>query len=446
MRLYGAKGLSAFLVALLVFVASPVLAAVKVQSVTSGKGVTAWLVEDYSVPIVTIRFSFQGGTTQDPAGKEGMSNLITGLLDEGAGDMDSDAFQEAMEDAGAEMSFSEGLDSIEGSFRTLAETRDQSVALLSLAVNKPRFDPAPVERIRDQIISGIEAEARDPSTIAKFAWNENVYSGHAYARRSEGTPETLLTITPEDLKAFHKAQFARVNLHVGVVGAIDAESLKKVLDQVFGDLPEKPQQAPVGQAAPKFGQDLAVNYDLPQTTIRLAFPGLKRSDPEFYAAYLMNHILGGGTFSSRLYTEVREKRGLAYGINSWLSTRDYSSELQISTATRSDRAAETLKVIEDEVAKMAAEGPTPEELEEAKKYIINSYAVANFDSSSSIAETLVAVQDQNLGITYFEDRERLIGQVTIEEVKASAAKLLSAKPVIMLVGPQASAEPAKKDG
>ncbi|MCB1383967.1 MAG: insulinase family protein [Notoacmeibacter sp.] len=441
-----AKGLSAFFLLVVLVAASPVLAAVKVQSVTSPKGVTAWLVEDYSVPIVTVRFSFRGGTTQDPAGKEGMSNLITGLFDEGAGDMDSDAFQEALEDSGAEMSFSEGADSIEGSFRTLAETRDQSVALLKLAVNSPRFDQAPVDRIRDQIVSGIESEARDPSTIAKFAWNENVYSGHPYARRSEGTPETLAAITPADLKAFHKAQFARANLHVGVVGAIDPEALKALLDDVFGGLPEKPEQMAVTQATPKFGQNLAVDYDLPQTTIRLAFPGLKRSDPDFYAAYVMNHILGGGSFTSRLYTEVREKRGLAYGINSWLSTRDYSNELQISTATRSDRAAETLQVIRDEVAKMAAEGPTQQELDEAKKYIINSYAVANFDSSSSIAETLVAVQEQDLGITYFEDRERLIGQVTLDQAKAEAVKLLSATPVIMLVGPQAAPETPKKDG
>ncbi len=431
------RRISALAIFLVLLVAGPAMAAFKVQEVTSPKGVTAWLVEDYSVPIITLRFSFSGGSSQDPAGKEGVANLMTSLFDEGAGDLDSDAFQEKLEDTGAEMSFSADADSISGSFRMLADNRDESLAMLRLAINETRFDAAPVDRMRDQLIAGILAESKEPSTIARIAWNEKLYAGHPYGRRADGTAETLAKITSDDLKAFRQAQFARSNLHVGVVGAIDAATLAKVLDDLFGALPEKPEQADVGPVDPEFGQELTVPYDLPQTTIQLAFPGIKRSDPEFYAAYLMNHILGGGSFTSRLYFEVREKRGLAYGVYSYLVTREHSNILQIATSTRADRAAESLSIILDEVKKMATEGPTEAELEEAKKFVINSYAVSNFTSSGSIAETLVGVQEQKLGITYFEDREKFISAVTLDDVKAVAVRLLSAKPVVMLVGPKA---------
>ena len=443
--------LAGLLAALLVMLAAslPARAGMDIQEVVSDKGIKAWLVEDYTVPIVTIQMAFKGGSTQDPDGKAGMANLITGLFDEGAGDLDSDAFQERLDDVGAEMSFSQSPDSISGSMRMLADNRDEALELLRLAITRPRFDPGPVERIREQIVAGILSDARDPRTIAAIEWNKGLYGDHPYARRNDGTVETLRTITPEDLKAFHQAQFARDNLVVGVVGAIDAETLKRELDRLFADLPEKADQRPVGPAAPEFGQRMEVAYDLPQTSIRLAYPGVKRADPDFYAAYVMTHILGGGTFSSRLYEEVREKRGLAYGVGAWLSPRDYSAELQISTATRSDRAQETLDVILEQVDRMVKDGATAAELETAKKYIIGSYPIANFDNSRDIARTLVGIQQENLGIDYIRERAGHINAVTLEDVHEQARKLLTAKPAIMMVGPQeaiAGAAPAATSG
>ncbi|MFP1633041.1 M16 family metallopeptidase [Zhengella sp. ZM62] len=430
-----AAGLAAA-VLMLALATLPAKAEMKIQEVVSDTGIKAWLVEDYTVPIVTIQMAFEGGSTQDPEGKAGMANLITGLFDEGAGDLDSDAFQERLDDVGAEMSFSQSPDSITGSMRMLAENRDEALDLLRLAITEPRFDAEPVNRIREQIVSGIQSEERDPRTIAAIEWNKGIYGEHPYARRNDGTVETLRAITPQDLKAFHKAQFARDNLFVGVVGAIDAQTLKAELDRLFGGLPAKADQKPVGPANPKFGQRMEVTYDLPQTSIRLAYPGVKRDNPDFYAAYVMTHILGGGSFSSRLYDEVREKRGLAYGVGAWLSPRDYSAELQISTATRSDRAQETLDVILEEVRKMVEEGPTEAELESAKKYIIGSYPIANFDNSRDIARTLVGIQQENLGIDYISSRAGHINGVTLDEVREQARKLLTADPAIMLVGPK----------
>lgn len=413
-------------------------AAVAIQEVRSPGGITAWLVEDYTVPLVAIRFAFPGGSTQDPAGKEGLANLMSGLFDEGAGDLDSDAFQLKLDEAGAEMRFSAGRDNFYGAMRVLADQRAEAFDLLRLAVTQPRFDQAPVDRIRSQIVSGIVASARDPEKAAQIAWSQGLYGDHPYAWRTEGTEASLATITIEDLKNQHKRLFARSGLKIGVVGAIDAQTLAAELDRIFGDLPAEPELTPVGRAAMKLGQEIGVAYDLPQTSLRLAYPGIDRKDPQFFAAYLMNEVLGGGTFSSRLFKEVREKRGLAYGVGSSLVNNDYSEGLVISTATRSDRAAETLEVIRREVARMAEEGPTEAELEAVKKYVTGGYAINNLNSSAAIASTLVELQLDDLGIDYIDRRAALINAVTIDDARAAAKRLLSADPAIMLVGPSAA--------
>jgi len=411
-------------------------AEMKIQEVTSSKGVKAWLVEDYSVPIIAVRFAFDGGSSQDPAGKEGLTNLMSGLFDEGAGDLDSETFQVRLDDAGAEMGFSEGRDAFYGSMRMLADQKDEAFDLLRLAVNQPRFDQRPLDRIRSQIVAGILASQRTPEAKAQEIWSKAVYGAHPYARKSDGTTETLASIKADDLKAFHRGTFARDNLHVGVVGAIDAETLKAQLDKVFGDLPEKAQLTPVPDVQLKLDQTIRVPFDQPETSIQMAYPGVARADPKFFSAFLMNHILGGGSFSSRLFDEVREKRGLVYGIDSGLVTNAHSNALTISTATRSDRAGETLKVIQDTVARMAAEGPTEVELQAAKKYVIGAYPINNLDTSGAIARTLVELQIDELGIDYMQRRADIINAVTIDQVKAAAKDMLTAKPAVMILGPE----------
>lgn len=423
-------------VALLAFAASaPARAAVDIQEVKSESGVTAWLVEDYSVPIISIRFAFRGGSSQDPAGKDGLVELMTGLFDEGAGDLDSDTFQDRLDDAGAEMRFNAGRDAMYGSMRMLADQKDEALTLLRLAITSPRFDQEPIDRIRSQMLASIAGKANDPDTAAQLAWSKALYGDHPYARQDDGTAQTLQAVTADDLRSLHKRMFARDNLIVGVVGAIDAETLRKELDQLFGALPEKADLTPVPDVQPKLGETIQVTYDLPQTKLRLAYPGVARDKPEYFAAYLMNHILGGGDFTSRLFTEVREKRGLAYSVGSGLVNYEHSNLLAISTATRSDRSAETLKVIRDEVKRVADDGVTAEELAAAKKYIIGAYAINNLETSSSIANTLVGLQMDGLGRDYIERRVGLIDGVTLDQVKEEARKLLSAEPAVMILGP-----------
>lgn len=427
------------MLALAFLVLPPVVAAraeVRIQEVKSDKGITAWLVEDYSVPIVSMKFQFEGGSAQDLAGKEGLANLMTGLFDEGAGDLDSDAYQTRLDDSGAEMGFRDSNDAMSGSMRVLAEQQDEAFELLALAVQKPRFDQEPIERVRSQVLASIAANERDPETQAAHVWAAAIYGDHPYSRPDTGTEQSLEKISAEDLRAYHKANFARDNLHVAVVGAIDAETLKKRLDQVFGDLPEKAQLRSVERVDPKLGQSVHNEYDLPQTTLQLVYPGVPREAPDFLAAALVDQILGGGPFSSRLYDEVREKRGLAYNVSSSLINQANSSSMMISTATRSDRAPETLGIIRDVVRKLAEEGPTADELEGAKKYMIGAYAINNLDSSGAIASTLVNLQVDKLGIDYIQRRVELINAVTLDQAKAAARKLLSVEPAVMILGPK----------
>ncbi len=423
------------MLALLLVFALPARSDVNIQEVHSEKGITAWLVEDYTVPIVTLRFAFEGGSSQDPDGREGLANLMSGLFDEGAGDLDSDAFQEKLDDVGAEMRFSSSRDAIYGSMRVLAEDRPAAFDLLRLALLQPRFDQQPIDRIRNQILTGIDAAERDPNAQARKQWMRAIYGEHPYARPDEGKRQSLAAIAPDDLRAFRKSQFARSGLHVAVVGAIDAETLKADLDHLFGDLPEGQDLKPVERVDLRLGQEIAVTYDRPQTSIQMAFPGIERSDPDFYAAMLMNEILGGGTFTSRLFAEVREKRGLAYSVGSILSNRRYSSSLGISTATRSDRASETIRIIRDVVRQMADDGPTAAELEAAKKYLIGAYAINNLNSSGAVASTMVELQLAGLGRDYISRRPALLGAVTVDDVTRVARRLLATEPAILLVGP-----------
>lgn len=419
--------------ALMGFLALPAYA-VEIKEVVSPKGIRAWLVSDNSVPLISMRFSFKGGASQDPVGKEGLANLMTSLFDEGAGDIASDAFQERIDNLGAEMSFSASPDSVTGGVRMLAENRDAVVSLLKLAINQPRFDQDAVDRMRQQIVAGIEASQRDPSTIASRKFAEVLYGNHPYARPEEGTVKSVNAITRDDLVAFHQRNFARDKLVIGVVGAISAEELAPMLDTLFGDLPATADLVPVPEAKLALGATTSISYDLPQTSIAFVYPGVRRNDADFFAAYLMNHILGGG-FSSRLYAEVREKRGLAYSVSSSLMLRDHSAGLMISTATRPEKAQDTLKIIREQVARMAKEGPTEDELKAAKSYLIGSYAVSNLDSSGAVASTMVGLQEAGLSRDYIERRHELIDAVTLDQVKAVAQKLLQAEPAILIVGP-----------
>ncbi len=429
------RGGFAFLLTATAGLAATPASAIEIQEVTSPGGIHALLVEDYTNPLIAMRFAFKGaGSTEDPAGREGMANLLSGLLDEGAGDIESQDFQSRLDEFGVSLSFNAAYDNFAGNFRTIVEHEDVAFDLLRLAVNEPRLDEEPVDRIRGQIATGIIASRNDPGTLAGEAFRRTVFPDHPYSRPTEGTVESLNAVTVDDLRYFRDTAFAKDNLVVGVVGAIDAERLGERLDEVFGPLRDTAELTTVPDIEPVMGAREHVELAVPQTTIQFALPGIARDDPKFFDAYLMNHILGGGTFSSRLYTEVREKRGLAYGVGSYLVDYDHASFLAASTATRADRAGESIDIIRQEMARLADEGPGDEELAKAKAYVKGAYAVQNLSSSLSIASTLVGIQLDGLGVDYIDKREGLIDAVDAEGVKAMAKELLTPDPTIITVG------------
>jgi zinc protease len=413
---------------------NPPARAATVQEITSPKGIEAWLVEDYTVPIVTMNIAFRGGAAQDPEGKAGLANLMSGLLDEGAGDLDSRAFQAKLEDLSINLSFDAGTDAFYGNLRTLQQNVDEAFELFRLAVTSPRFDAEPVERIRGQILANLRQAESNPNEIAGKVWSEALFDGHPYGRPNEGTTDSVAAITVDDLRQFHARTMARDNLHVVIVGAIKPGEAAAALDRVFGSLPERAELAPVAEIVPHVGETRHVALSVPQTAIRIGGAGLKRDDPAFIPAYVADQILGGGVFSSRLYTAVRERRGLAYSVGAGLIPYDHAGAYVAATSVDAANADLALGIMQDEIERYAEEGPTDKELSAAKDYLVGNFAL-RFDSSQKIARNLLQFQLDNLGIDYIDRRNDLIRAVTLDEAKAAARRVFGGPMTVVTVGP-----------
>jgi zinc protease len=397
--------------------------AASVQRIVTPGGIEAWLVEDYAVPLLAIEFAFKGGAAQDPPGKPGTATLLAGLLDEGAGPFDADAFHRALDEDAIEISFSADRDILTGRMQTLSRNSVRAFELLRLAVCEARLDPEPFERVMRQMAASLKREANDPDYVAGRTFRALSYPNHPYGLPVRGDLASLTTIARGDLVEMRAAMFARESLAIAAVGAIDATTLAQHVDDVFGTLPEKATLAPVEPSSfSGEGTRKVVALDIPQSTIRFGRQGIGRRDPDFMPATVINHILGGGIFSARLFREVREKRGLAYSVYSQLVTYDNAAMLSGGTSTKNERAAESMSVIESEIASLARLGPTEEELDKAKKYLIGSYAL-RFDTSTKIAGQLVHLQTEGYDVDYLDERNKLIAAVTMEDAKRAAARL-----------------------
>jgi zinc protease len=398
--------------------------AIEIKEVKSKLGVSAWLVEDHCNPIITVNFAWRGGATLDPAGKEGLANLVASTLDEGAGELDSQAFQRALEDLAISLSFESSRDRFSGSLRTLTRNKDRAFELLRLAITNPRFDSDAVERIRGQILSGLRRSSENPNRIAGRELMKAFFPNHPYGRPSRGTLESVPLIKLADLKVFVAERMARDNLVISVVGDISPSELAAVIDATFGPLPAKASPWTLEEAsAPDKGRTIVIDKDIPQSLIRFGQPGIKRDDPDFFAAYVMNYVLGGGGFESRLYEEVREKRGLAYSAWSYLLPFNHSALVMGGAGTANARAAETIKIMQGEWKRMADAGLSAQELADAKLHLTGSYAL-RFSSSRRIAGMLTGIQLEKLGIDYIDKRNGFIQAVTLVDVNRVAKKLL----------------------
>lgn len=405
-----------------------------IQEVKSESGLTAWLVEDHSVPVIAIKFAFRDiGAKNDPVDKQGLARMVSNTMDEGAGDMDSQAFQKSLEDHSITLRFGVTRDHFTGQLKTLSMHKEKAFDLLALALSEPRFDEEPVNRMRESNKSRIRSSVSNPRWIAARLQNDRIFEGHPYALNSGGTLSSLDAITPEDLHGFHK-QLGKNNLMIAVAGDIDAETLKNVLDYLFGRLPEVYHEAPTQHTLKNAGKTYVYEQDIPQTVIMMSQAGVDRSSPDYYAAKVMNFILGESGFGSRLMEEIREKRGLTYGIYSYFSDYEETDVLNVSTSTRNETAAEMLDLIKAEWRKMLDEKVSDEELNSAKSYITGSLPL-EFTSTDSIADILLNMQVDRLPIDYLDQRNALIHAVTADDVQQAAQKLLNSESLTtILVG------------
>jgi zinc protease len=382
---------------------------------------------------MAMRFAFDGGSSQDPVGKEGLANFVTAMLDEGAGDLSSREFQERMEDISMRMSYEEAKDAFYGNFETLTANRDDAAKLLKLALNKPHFEADSIERIRQQLIAGLVYAARDPDKVAQNEWYALAFKGHPYARPANGTEKTVGTVTHDDLEGYRKRIFAKDTLKVVAVGDIDATQLGKLLDEVFGDLPAKAELAPVSKTAPVIGgKQEVIEMNVPQSVAVFGLGAMPRRDPEFIPAFVLNQILGGGGFASKLMEEVREKRGLAYSVYTYVYPYQHASIFSGGVATRNDAMGQSLDVIRDELKKMADNGPSQEDLDNAKNYLIGSYPL-RFDTNSKIATQLLGLKMDGFGPEYVENRNAMIAAVTLDDMKRVAKSLLDTQNLIVTI-------------
>ena len=403
------------------FPVSPSHSAVNVDVVTSPRGLKFWLVRSYAVPLVSLEFAMRGGAAQDPAEKAGLGTLTTGLLDEGAADLDSQAFHRALDEKAVEMSFHCDRDHWSGRMRTLVKNLDRAGELLRLAVNAPRFDEEPFERVREHMNARLRHDANDPATLANRNWKAKSFPHHPYGQPADGTLETLARIERIDLVHSAKRGIARDQLLIAVVGAIDEDGAGALVDKAFADLPAKGKLKPVAEAAfAGLGAIDKVDLDVPQSTIRFGRPALKRDDPDFIPAIVAAHVLGGsGSMTSRLFREVREKRGLAYTVFGTFYSLEHGAYFYGGTTTKNERARKSFDVASAEIRDVALNGLNEEELEKGKTYLIGSYPL-RFDTSAKIASQLVHIQLERRAPEWLVERNREIAAVTMESVRRAA--------------------------
>jgi len=408
--------------------------AMTIEQIVSPSGIHAWLVREHAVPLVALNYSFHGGSSQDDPARAGAAHLTADMLDEGAGDLDSKTFHQRLENHAIELSFHVGRDYFRGSLRTLNENRDEAFSLLNLALTKPRFDADAIERVRGQELSELRRDTTNPNDLASRSWWSTAFPDHPYGRESRGTLESMARVTGDDLRDYVRRAFARKELVISIVGDIDAATAGKLIDRAFASLPANNDLKPVPQASPSnLGRRIVIDVNVPQAVVTFGGQGIARDDPDFMAAYIVNHILGGGNFSSRLYREVREKRGLAYGVSDQLVWFKRAAVVIGGTATRGDRTADALKVIESEIKRMAESGPTQAELDEAKAFLKGSYALS-LDTSSKIAAQLTQIQIDNLGVDYIQRRGGLIDAVTVADAKRVAKRLYGGGLLVTVAG------------
>ncbi|NDV49253.1 MULTISPECIES: pitrilysin family protein [unclassified Salipiger] len=405
------------------WLALPAAAEIDIQQVETPLGFKAWLVEEPSIPFTALEIRFKGGAALDAPGKRGATNLMVGLLEEGAGAYDAQGFAAESESLAASFGYDSSQDAVSVSARFLTENRDDAVELLRQSLIEPSFSEAALTRVRAQVISGIRSDAKDPDSIASATFDAEVFGDHPYATDASGTVESVRALTRDDIVDAWKGAMAKDRVYIAATGDISPEELSALIDNLLADLPDTGAPLPQDFDVQTTAGITVVPFETPQSVALFGQKGLKRDDPDFFAAYVMNTILGGGGFEARLMNEVREKRGLTYGVYSYIVPMDHAELYLGHVASANDRIGEAIDVIKDEWAKLAENGVTEAELDQAKTYLTGAYPL-RFDGNGPIADILVGMQMDGLTPDYIATRNDEIEAVTLEDVKRVAARVL----------------------
>lgn len=411
--------------------AKPVL---DIKEITSERGLKAWLVEDHSVPVISLTFGFKGaGAINDPDEKQGLARLLSNTMDEGAGDLDSQSFQKRLRDLSIALSFSSARDNFSGELKTLTKNKDEAVRLMHLALTEPRFDEEPLERMRAANMARVRSSLADPNWINARLFNDVLYGDHPYAQNSGGSLTSLAAISRDDLIAKHKT-LSKDKLVIAAAGDITEAELAEIIDTLFAGLPETAAQGSFTES-PSIKDSAVFVYerDVPQSFLRIAWPGIDRADPDYQAAQVFNFIFGGSGFGSRLTDVIREQNGLTYGIYSYFQDYDYADHLVVSTSTKNESAAQMLSLIKQVAANITAAPVTDKELQDAKTYMINALPLT-LTSTDQIAGTLLSLQFDERPIDYLDQRQAAIEALTPEHIQTVGQRILNTPSLSVLVG------------
>lgn len=393
-----------------------------IQPVEAGP-LTAWLVEDHSVPVVSVSWSWPGGAATDAPGREGTAAMAAAMLTEGAGELRALAFADALRDSAVGLNFSAGRDTFEGSFRCLTDALPEALRLTRLAMTAPRLDEDALGRVRARAIAGARTQLETPRGQAGRAFWASAFPDHPAGRPANGTAESLAAIPPEALRTTLAAQLRRDGLLIGVAGAIRPAQLATLLQNLFGTLPAgAPATPPPLPPFSSFGRQI-VAVPSPQSQIVFGQPGIIPSDPDWETAQIVLRVLGGGGFSSRLMEAVRVQRGLTYGIGVGLDTLFGGGVITGGFATENGKVAEALEVTRGVWADLAGTGPTEAELEEAVAYLTGSLPL-QFTDSRRIAATLLAMRRNNRPIGWLNGRNDRLRAITRGDAVRLAGSML----------------------
>jgi zinc protease len=397
-----------------------------IQTLTTPSGIEVWLAEDDTLPIIAMAFTFRNaGAKQDLQDKQGLSILAASTMNESAGPYDNDEFLTLQNNNNISLFFASSRDDFGGTLKMLTRHKDLAFELLDYTINAPRFDEAPLERMRQSNLSRIRASLPNPNWRNARLLNEIVYEGHPYALNSGGTLTTLNNITRDDLLEFTKTRFSRDTLKVSISGDINAEEAIAAIENIFGGLPQTTDLPTIDDiTVQNQGKMVLHPKDMPQTLISIVQNGVGRDHPDYYKAMVMNYILGGGGFGSRLTTSIREERGLTYGIRSGLSNMDHIKTLRISTSTKNNAVPEMLGLIREEFETMRNAPVSDLELSDAKAYLIGSMPL-KLSSTGAIAGLMLGMQRDGLPVTYLDERAEKIDAITIENIQNVAQTLLN---------------------